>query len=178
MQLGTSFFLFLQKKKKKKKTTIFCLTYTKKKWEKNVRPPNWPQLRPPAGQETDFFCGQPELSQISELSLVRVVSDRVSLYECPANFGREPVEGRPESPIAGKSPLSSSLLPSWKENRKVLPVIWIFLQVKIQCYIGIVGNIGIFINYKGSDPVLTKWSFGLGSQLVCGPTRVSTKKNL
>ena len=74
------------------------------------------------------------------------------------------MEGRPESPITGKSPLSASLLPGWKENRrgkKVLPVIWNwkFSQVKIQCYIGIVGNIGIFVNDKGSDPVPSQFRF-------------------
>ena len=26
-----------------------------KEKEKDLRPPDWPQLRPPAGQETDFF---------------------------------------------------------------------------------------------------------------------------
>ena len=34
--------IFLPNKKKRKKTT-------------NLRPPDWPQLQPPAGQETDFF---------------------------------------------------------------------------------------------------------------------------
>ena len=38
-------------------------TKQKKMWEKkkNMRMPDWPQLRPPAGQETDFFCGQPNV---------------------------------------------------------------------------------------------------------------------
>ena len=38
--------IFLQKKKSEKK-------------HKKMRPPDWLQFRQPAGQETDFFNGQP-----------------------------------------------------------------------------------------------------------------------
>ena len=57
---GDFFFIFAQKispqngqyfpVKKKKKVGI------------KMRPPDWPQFWPPAGQETDFFCGQPQVA--------------------------------------------------------------------------------------------------------------------
>ena len=39
---------------------IFLPKETKKwKGKKKLRPPDWLQFKPPAGQETDFFYGQP-----------------------------------------------------------------------------------------------------------------------
>ena len=64
---GDFFFHF----RHKKKMTIF--SYQKKKCVKkmNLRLPDWPQLRPPAEQETySFFCGQPHVVVFSVLNVV------------------------------------------------------------------------------------------------------------
>ena len=49
-----SFFFIFAKKKIPKMDNIFQPS-KKKCGKKKLQPPDWPQLRPPAGQETDFF---------------------------------------------------------------------------------------------------------------------------
>ena len=36
-----------------------------KEKKEELRPPDWPQLWPPAGQETDFYYGQPDSQLLS-----------------------------------------------------------------------------------------------------------------
>ena len=56
LQNGNSFFSFCKKKKLGGQNFIIFLPKKKKKEKKKIlRPPDWPQFRPAAGQETKFF---------------------------------------------------------------------------------------------------------------------------
>ena len=58
---GDFFFHFCKQKRMLKKMDNIFLPNEKRCGIFFLRPPDWPQLRPPAGQETDYFCGQPHL---------------------------------------------------------------------------------------------------------------------